>query len=60
MGKAVSNVVVFPMEGTPIGNWFREATRLCKEVNMTASRVYVKKNVPHQFQDLILRNIRVG
>jgi hypothetical protein len=53
------NVVTFPLEGTKIHEWFTKATQIAKETNITGARVWCANNVPPQFRDMIIRNIKV-
>ena len=53
------NIITFPLKGTKIHEWFSTATQIAKDTNMTGARVWCQKNVPAQFRDVIIKNIRV-
>jgi hypothetical protein len=52
--KVNTNLSIFPMEGTQIANWLLEAMQISRDINITAARVWIQKNVPKQLFSVVI------
>jgi hypothetical protein len=48
----------FPIDGTPLGQWIRQARQVSATTNIVGVRVWCIKHVPEQFRDVVLNSVR--
>ena len=53
MTKTTTNVAQIPLGNSKFAEWYKEAIKMMEEVNITGAKIWVRKNVPAQFQQYI-------
>ena len=55
----MGDVVTFPLKGTKIEQWYLDAQSVKRHVNLASSQLWIRDNVPPQFQKMIDKNVRL-
>lgn len=56
----MGELVTFPLKGTNIHSWYSSAIAIRNQVNLASAQVWIKQNVPEQFQKMINKNVRLA
>ena len=56
--ESTSNVVVFPVRGMPMADWYNEARFIAGQHGLEYAQGWIKANVPAQLAPVIEKNVR--